>query len=51
VLLTEEPATTLTQFVRDEGTFVPDVTGVGITERPPMIEVEEYLRRYLTRRS
>lgn len=51
VLLTEEPEMTLTQFVRDEGTFVPEVTDVGITERPPMLEVEEYLRRYLTRRS
>jgi glucosyl-3-phosphoglycerate synthase len=51
VLMTEEPAMTLTQFVRDEGTFVPEVTDVGITERPPMLEVEQYLRRYLTRRS
>ena len=30
--MTEEPAMTLTRFVRHEGTFVPDVTGVGKVE-------------------
>jgi len=45
-----EPSTTLTQFVRDQGSFVPEVTDVGVTERPPMLEVEEYVRRYLTTR-
>ena len=48
-LMTVEPSMTLTQFVRDQGSFVPEVTDVGVTERPPMLEVEEYLRRYLTR--
>lgn len=49
-LLTVEPSMTMTQFVRSEGSFVAEVTDVGVTERPPMVEVEEYLRRYLTRR-
>ncbi|MFL6132087.1 MAG: glucosyl-3-phosphoglycerate synthase [Nocardioidaceae bacterium] len=49
-LMTVEPSMTLTQFVRDQGSFVPEVTDVGVTERPPMLEVEEYVRRYLTTR-
>jgi hypothetical protein len=49
--MTVEPSMTLTQFVRDQGSFVPEVTDVGVSERPPMLEVEEYLRRYLTRHS
>ncbi|MFL6131893.1 MAG: glucosyl-3-phosphoglycerate synthase [Nocardioidaceae bacterium] len=48
-LMTVEPSMTMTQFVRDEGSFVPEVTDVGVTERPPMLDVEEYLRRYLIR--
>jgi glucosyl-3-phosphoglycerate synthase len=47
--MTEEPSMALTQFVRDAGSFVPEVTDVGITERPPVIEVDEYLRLGRTR--
>lgn len=49
-LMTVEPSTTMTQFVRDGDSFVAEETDVGITERPPMVEVEEYRQRYLTRR-
>jgi glucosyl-3-phosphoglycerate synthase len=49
-LMTVEPSTTMTQFVRDGDSFVAEETEVGITERPPMVEVEEYRQRYLTHR-
>ena len=39
------PSPRMTQFVRQGTVFLPDVRGVGITERPPMIEVAEYRRR------
>ncbi|MBA3310970.1 MAG: glucosyl-3-phosphoglycerate synthase [Nocardioidaceae bacterium] len=43
-LLTEEPSMSLTQFVRDDGVFVPFTTDLTVSERPPMIEVAEYQR-------
>ena len=39
------PSPFMTQFVRQGTVFLPDVRDVGITERPPMIEVAEYRRR------
>ena len=39
-LITSEPSTMLTQFVREDGVFVPDTTDIRITERPPMVEVD-----------
>jgi glucosyl-3-phosphoglycerate synthase len=50
-LLTEEPSPLLTQFVRDGSRFVPDVSFVGVTERPPMRSLEQYRRRAMTRSS
>ncbi len=47
-LLTGEPAMLITQFVREGTAFVPVVTDVAVTERPPMIEIEEYRRRMIT---
>jgi glucosyl-3-phosphoglycerate synthase len=36
------PSEALTQFTRDGEVFVPDVSGVGVTERPPMLDLKEY---------
>jgi glucosyl-3-phosphoglycerate synthase len=36
------PSQRITQFVRHGTAFVPDINDVGITERPPMIELVEY---------
>jgi glucosyl-3-phosphoglycerate synthase len=49
-LVTVEPSMTMTQFVRDEGRFVAEVSDVGVSERPPMLDVAEYRRRHVTRR-
>jgi len=38
------PSPLMTQFVRQGTVFVPDIRDIGITERPPMIEVAEYRR-------
>lgn len=45
-LLTVEPSTTLTQFARRGESFVPETTDVAISERAPIIEIEEYRRRF-----
>ena len=42
VLLTDEPASLLTQFHRVGDRFVPTVTDVGVRERPPMAGINEY---------
>ena len=42
VLLTDEPASLLTQFHRVGDRFVPTVTDVGVRERPPMAGIDEY---------
>jgi glucosyl-3-phosphoglycerate synthase len=42
VLLTDEPASLLTQFHRVGDRFVPTVTDVGVRERPPMAGMNEY---------
>jgi glucosyl-3-phosphoglycerate synthase len=41
-----ELSTTLTQFTRCDAAFVPETTDVAIIERPPLLEVAEYFRRY-----
>jgi glucosyl-3-phosphoglycerate synthase len=46
-VLVSQPETTLTQFVRDGEVFVPEVTSVGVTERPPIGTLEEYRRRLI----
>ena len=43
-VLTVAPATELTQFTRDARRVVPETHDVGIEERPPLLEVEEYRR-------
>jgi glucosyl-3-phosphoglycerate synthase len=40
------PSPLMTQFVRHGAAFVPEVRDVGVTERPPMIELAEY-RHYM----
>jgi hypothetical protein len=40
---------TLTQFDSDVGGLASEVTDVGVTQRPAMIEVHEYLRGGRTR--
>ena len=47
-LMTAKPSMLLTQFVRDGEQFRPAVTDVAVTERPAMIELEEYRRRIFT---
>lgn len=42
-LVTMEPDMLITQFTRDAAAFVPVVSMVGVSERPPMREVPEYL--------
>lgn len=44
-LLSEQPCTLLTQFTRDGADFVPEVTFVGVGERPPVATVPQYRRR------
>lgn len=44
-LMTVEPSMTMTQFSRCGSAFVPMVSDVGVTERPPMREVSAYLAR------
>lgn len=48
-LLTVEPSMLMTQFVRhDEEGFLPNVSDVGVSERPPMVEIAAYRNRSLT---
>ncbi|MGI8901766.1 MAG: hypothetical protein ACR2HA_12740 [Nocardioides sp.] len=47
-LLTGEPSTLMTQFVRTDDGFVPHWSDVGVSERPPMMEVERHRRRSLS---
>jgi glucosyl-3-phosphoglycerate synthase len=44
-VITDEPSTTLTQFVRENGVFVAHSVDIGITERPPVVEVDPRRRR------
>ena len=46
-LVVTTPATTLTQFVRVGESFVPEVSSVWVTERPPIGTLEQYRRRLL----
>lgn len=48
-LLTGEPDMRLTQFRREGAGFVPHTHDVGVTERPPMIEVPEYRAQMATK--
>ncbi len=48
-ILTEEPATRLTQFLRDGDDVVPATSDVLITERPPMATIAEYQRTMAAR--
>lgn len=48
-LLTGEPDMRLTQFVREGAGFVPHTHDVGVTERPPMVEVAEYRQQMAQR--
>lgn len=45
LLLTDQPAQLLTQFVREGDSFVPDTSDVGVSERPAMAHIAEYRRR------
>jgi len=36
------PSPLMRQFVRQGVVFVPEVRDVGVTERPPMVELAEY---------
>lgn len=42
-ITTAEPSGRLTQFAREGERFVPHTSDVGISERPPMVTVGEYL--------
>jgi glucosyl-3-phosphoglycerate synthase len=42
---TGEPSHSLMQFVREDSEFRPVVSDVGVTQRPPMVTVQEYLDR------
>ena len=44
VLFTGEPGASLTQFVREDGVFLPSTGDIGISERPPMAQVAAYRR-------
>jgi len=44
-MLTVDASHELTQFTRDGSSFVPTTTDIGIIERPPMVDVAEYLTR------
>jgi glucosyl-3-phosphoglycerate synthase len=50
-LLMSKPATTMTQFVRDGECFVPRVSSVCVTERPPMGTLRQYARRLASEQS
>jgi glucosyl-3-phosphoglycerate synthase len=39
-----EPSARMTQFVRHGTAFLPTISDVGVSERPPMVDVEEYRR-------
>jgi glucosyl-3-phosphoglycerate synthase len=47
-VLVSEPACTLTQFVRAGDVFVPQVSDVAVTERPPIGTLEQYRRRMIS---
>jgi len=47
-LMTVEPTMAMTQFVRHQETFVREAHDIGVTERPPMRDVEGYVSRALT---
>lgn len=49
VLLTSESSTTLTQFSRRGPAFVPRTHEVGVTERPPMSQLEDYRSRIVSK--
>ena len=38
----DAPATSLTQFARAGEEYIPSTSHVGVTERPPMVHVDEY---------
>lgn len=42
VLPTVDPRTDLTQFTRDRGSFVPQVSCVGVDDRPPAASLPQY---------
>jgi glucosyl-3-phosphoglycerate synthase len=44
-MLTVDASHELTQFTRDGSSFIPTTTDIGIIERPPMVDVAEYLTR------
>ena len=43
---TGEPCHSLLQFVREDSEFRPVVSDVGVTQRPPMVTVPDYLDRH-----
>lgn len=43
---TGEPCRSLVQFVREDAEFRPMESDVGVTERPPMVTIPEYLDRH-----
>jgi hypothetical protein len=44
-MMTLDPSFDLTQFARDGDSFVPTTSDVGVSERPPMVDVAEYQTR------
>ncbi len=44
-LFTVEPGALLTQYVREDGAFLPSTSDIGISERPPMAQVAQYRHR------
>ncbi|MDQ3616967.1 MAG: glucosyl-3-phosphoglycerate synthase [Actinomycetota bacterium] len=50
-LVTDEPAMSMTQFERQGAEFATTTSYVGVTERPPMIELEEYRLRMAAERA
>ncbi len=48
-LLTGEPSLTMTQFVRTDDGFLPRWNDVGVTERPPIMEVDAHRLRALSK--
>jgi glucosyl-3-phosphoglycerate synthase len=44
-MLTVDASHELIQFTRDGSSFIPTTTDIGIIERPPMVDVAEYLTR------
>ena len=43
IVASEEPAAVLAQFSRAAGAHRADVSDVSVAQRPPMIEIPEYL--------